>query len=127
MILFLTLNGNETLFPNEKKGGPHEIVDSSVAVDAEGEVNWDERIFEVAVHDEVSVRQPDVFVVVDGVEKLVATRVRVAQPRVKPLLLQQELNFVFLKQVDKYTRMQTSPKVAKKKNNILLKVAEEND
>lgn len=56
-----------------------------------------EGILEVAVHDEVRVREPDVLVMVDGVEELVARSVAVAQPRVVPLLLQQELDLVFLR------------------------------
>ena len=37
-----------------------------------------ERILEVAVHDEVRVREPDIVVVVDRVEELVARAVTVA-------------------------------------------------
>jgi hypothetical protein len=61
-------------------------------------VDRDERIFKVAVHDEVGVRQPDIFVVVDGVQKLVTTRVRVPQSWIEPLLLQQKFDLIFLKQ-----------------------------
>jgi len=65
-------------------------------VDPQGEVHGDDRVFEVAVHDEVGVRQPHVIVVVDRVQELVATRVRVPQSRIEPLLLQQKLHLVFL-------------------------------
>lgn len=58
----------------------------------------DEGIFEVSVHDEVSVWQPNVIVVVDGVEEFIPALVRITQPRIVPLLLQQELHLVFLQQ-----------------------------
>lgn len=75
---------------------PHEVVDGAVPEDAQREVHRDERVLEVAVHDEVRVGQPDVAVVVDGVEEVVLAVVRVLQPGVQPLLLQQELHLVFL-------------------------------
>lgn len=51
----------------------------------------------VSMHDEISIREPNILVVVDGVEKIVMRLIRVPQSRVIPLLLKQKLYFVFLK------------------------------
>lgn len=54
------------------------------------------RLLKVAVHDEVRVGQPDVLVMVDGIQVFVLRVIVIAQPRIVPLLLQQELHLVFL-------------------------------
>ena len=59
-------------------------------------MNRNEWVLEIAVHDEVCVWQPDVFMVVNCVEKLVFTLVGVLETWVKPLLLQKELYFILL-------------------------------
>lgn len=58
-------------------------------------MHWYERILKVSVHDEISVRQPDITMVMDGVEKLELTVV-ILKTRIEPLLLQQEFHLVFL-------------------------------
>lgn len=50
-------------------------------------MHGDQGILEVPVHDEVRVRQPDVAVVVDRVQVVVLTLIRVPQPWIVPLLL----------------------------------------
>jgi hypothetical protein len=59
-------------------------------------VNRNEWVLEIAMHDKVCVWQPDVCMVVNCIEKLVFTLVGVSEARVKPLLLQKELYFIFL-------------------------------
>lgn len=61
-------------------------------------MHGDEGILEIPVHDEVRIRQPDVAVVMNRVQVVVLALVRVPKPWVVPLLLQQELYFVFLKE-----------------------------
>jgi hypothetical protein len=60
-------------------------------------VDRDEGILEVSVHDEVGIRQPDVTVVMDGVEKVVRGLVEILETRVVPLLLEEKFHLVFLK------------------------------
>lgn len=50
---------------------PHKVVDCAVAVYPQGKVDRDERILEVAVHNEVCVREPNVVVMVYRVQELV--------------------------------------------------------
>lgn len=52
-------------------GVPHQIVHTAVSVDPQREVHWYQRRLKVAVHDEVRVRQPDISVMVDGVQEVV--------------------------------------------------------
>lgn len=75
---------------------PHEIIDTAIPKDLQCKVDRYERILKVAVHDEIRVRQPDVIVMVDGVQMVVLALRVVLQPWIVPLLLQQELHFVFL-------------------------------
>ena len=75
---------------------PHEIIDRSVTIDSQGEVNRYERFFEVPMHDEVRVRQPDIIIMMDRVQVIVFAVFGVCQSSVKPLLLQQEFHFIFL-------------------------------
>lgn len=75
---------------------PHEIIDAPVAVDPHWKVNRYERVFEISVHDEIRVRQPNIIVVVDGVQVVVLALIRISQPGIVPLLLQKEFYFVFL-------------------------------
>jgi len=66
---------------------PHQIVYAAVSVDPQRKVYRYQRRFEIAVHDEIRVRQPNVSVVVYGVQEIVPALVRVPQARVVPLLL----------------------------------------
>lgn len=75
---------------------PHQIIDRPVPVYPQRKVHRDDRVLEVPMHDEVGVREPYVLMVVDGVQELVLRLVGVAEPGVEPLLLQQELDFIFL-------------------------------
>lgn len=50
---------------------PHKVVDCSVPKDAECKVHGYEGILEVAVHNEIGVRQPDVLVVVYGIKVVI--------------------------------------------------------
>lgn len=83
---------------------PHQVVHAAVPVDPQREVHRYQRRFEVAVHDEIRVRHPDVPVVVYGVQEVVPALVRVPQPGVVPLLLQQELHLVLLYTIRVCTR-----------------------
>lgn len=62
-------------------------MDGAVTVDAEGEVHGDKGILEISMHDEVGVRQPDVFIVMDCIEVIVSALIGITQSRVNPLLL----------------------------------------
>lgn len=96
----LTLKLNLTGILTEKN--PQELLELRQHVTAkhqtyvQSEEVGAESNLEVSMHDEVGVREPDILVVVDGVQEVVVRLVGVAQPRVVPLLLQKELHFVFL-------------------------------
>lgn len=59
-------------------------------------MHWNNGILKIAVHNEVCVRQPNVLVVVDRVQVIEARLVRIPQPRIVPLLLQQKLHLILL-------------------------------
>lgn len=76
---------------------PHEVVNRAVAIDAQCKMHRHDGLLEVAVHDKIRVGQPDILMVVNGVQILVLRVIVVAQTWIVPLLLQQKLHLVFLR------------------------------
>jgi len=66
-------------------------------------VKW---LLEVAMHDEISVGQPDFPMMVERIQVIIAGLVVVPQSRVIPLLLKKKLHFVFLEQKENKNKHQ---------------------
>jgi hypothetical protein len=53
-------------------------------------------IFEITMHDKVRVGEPNILMMVNGVEKFIFRLIRIPQSWIEPLLLEQKFHFVFL-------------------------------
>jgi hypothetical protein len=96
-------------------------VDSPVAVDPQGDVDRVRGMLEVAVLEEVDVRQPDVLLVVYPVQVLVSAGFIVRQAAVHPEEVHQELHLVFLENLFSYVNIQKAAILLQGKKKIIFK------